>query len=143
MDISQYFRETLNLLSPSCLSVNKYYSPSNTAWFGHLWPKNGAIKLSCTAVSLENRNNRIFEALFAQDSDIVQMRDMAHSICLIKLYQITMRKKFDFLFLTALMVIKLSHTSHIVGPNLMKSSGNDSIVRQYVIKHPLGRCSLK
>ena len=24
------------------------------------------------------------------------MRDMAHSICLIKLYQITMRKKFQF-----------------------------------------------
>ena len=30
------------------------------------------------------------------------MRDMAHSICLIKLYQITMRKNFDFLFLTTL-----------------------------------------
>ena len=27
------------------------------------------------------------------------MRDMAHSICLIKLYQITMRKNLDFLFL--------------------------------------------
>ena len=27
---------------------------------------------------------------------------MAHSICLIKLYQITMRKNFDFLFLTSL-----------------------------------------
>ena len=32
------------------------------------------------------------------------MRDMAHSICLIKLYQITMRKNFDFLFLTTLSV---------------------------------------
>ena len=30
------------------------------------------------------------------------MRDMAHSICLINLYQITMRKNFDFLFLTTL-----------------------------------------
>ena len=30
------------------------------------------------------------------------MRDMAHSICLIKLCQVTMRKSFDFLFLTAL-----------------------------------------
>ena len=30
------------------------------------------------------------------------MQDMAHSICLIKLYQITIRKNFDFLFLTAL-----------------------------------------
>ena len=30
------------------------------------------------------------------------MRDMAHSICLIKLYQITMRKNLDFLFLTTL-----------------------------------------
>ena len=30
------------------------------------------------------------------------MRDMAHSICIIKVYQITMRKKFDFLFLTNL-----------------------------------------
>ena len=46
--------------------------------------------------------NRIFKALFQQDNDIVQMRDMAHSICLIKLYQITMRKNFDFLFLTTL-----------------------------------------
>ena len=33
------------------------------------------------------------------------MQDMAHSICLIKLYQITMRKNFDFLFLTALIVV--------------------------------------
>ena len=30
------------------------------------------------------------------------MGDMAHSICLIKLYQITMRKNFDVLFLTTL-----------------------------------------
>ena len=30
------------------------------------------------------------------------MRDMAHSICLIKLYQITMRKNFNVLFLTTL-----------------------------------------
>ena len=30
------------------------------------------------------------------------MRDMAHSICLKKLYQIMMRKNFDFLFLTTL-----------------------------------------
>ena len=30
------------------------------------------------------------------------MRDMAHSICLMKLYQITMWKNFDFLFLTTL-----------------------------------------
>ena len=30
------------------------------------------------------------------------MREMAHSICLIKLYQITMRKNFDFLFLNTL-----------------------------------------
>ena len=45
----------------------------------------------------KNRKSRIFEALFQQDNDIVQMRDMAHSICLIKLYQITMRKKFRFL----------------------------------------------
>ena len=33
------------------------------------------------------------------------MRDMAHSICLIKLYQITMRKNFDFLFLTTLIAL--------------------------------------
>ena len=32
------------------------------------------------------------------------MRDMADSVCLIKLYQITMRKKFYFLFLTTLSV---------------------------------------
>ena len=49
----QYFRETLNLLSPSCPPANRCYSPSNATWFGHLWPRNGAIKLSCTAVSLE------------------------------------------------------------------------------------------
>ena len=30
------------------------------------------------------------------------MRDMAHSICLIKLYLVTMRQKFRFLFLTTL-----------------------------------------
>ena len=49
----QYFRETLNLLSPSCLPTNRCYSPSNTTWFGHLWTKNSAINLCCTAVSLE------------------------------------------------------------------------------------------
>ena len=43
-----------------------------------------------------NRKNGIFEALFQQVNDIVQMRDMAHSICLIKLYQITMREIFQF-----------------------------------------------
>ena len=32
------------------------------------------------------------------------MGDIAHSICLIKLYQITMRKNFDFLFLTTLIL---------------------------------------
>ena len=36
--------------------------------------------------------NGIFEALFQKGNVIVQMRDMARSICLIKLYQITMRK---------------------------------------------------
>ena len=35
------------------------------------------------------------------------MQDMAHSICLIKLYQIMTRKKFDFLFLTTLMKLKI------------------------------------
>ena len=60
VDIFQYFRET----SPSRLPANRCYSPSHTTWFGHFWPKNGAIKLSCTAVSLENRKSRIFEALF-------------------------------------------------------------------------------
>ena len=30
------------------------------------------------------------------------MRDMAHSICLVQLYQIMMRKNFNFLFLTTL-----------------------------------------
>ena len=57
----------------------------------------------------KNRKNGIFEALFQQVNDIVQMRDMdmAHSICLIKLYQITMRKNFDFLFLTTLILIQL------------------------------------
>ena len=33
------------------------------------------------------------------------MQDMAHSIYLIKLYQMTMRKNFDFLFLTTLLAI--------------------------------------
>ena len=50
----------------------------------------------------KNRKNGIFEVLFQQVNDIVQMREMAHSICLIKLYQITMRKNFYFLFLTSL-----------------------------------------
>ena len=36
-------------------------------------------------------------------SYILKMRDMAQSIGLIKLDQIMMRKKFDFLFLTTLM----------------------------------------
>ena len=53
VDIFQYFRETSNLFLPSCLSANRCYSPSNTTWFGHFWPKNGAIRLFCTAVSLE------------------------------------------------------------------------------------------
>ena len=44
----------------------------------------------------KNRKSGIFEALFQQDNDIVKMRDMAHLICLIKLYQITIRKKFQF-----------------------------------------------
>ena len=44
----------------------------------------------------KNRKSGIFEALFQQDNDIVQMWDMAHSICPIKLDQITMRKKFKF-----------------------------------------------
>ena len=42
----------------------------------------------------KNRKNGIFEALFQLVNDIVEMREMAHSICLMKLYQITMRKKF-------------------------------------------------
>ena len=37
------------------------------------------------------------------------MRDMAHSICLIVLYQTSMRNKFDFLFLTTLKDIWISH----------------------------------
>ena len=32
---SQYFRETLNQLSSSCLPANRCYSPSNTTGFGH------------------------------------------------------------------------------------------------------------
>ena len=35
------------------------------------------------------------------------MRDVAHSICLIKRYQITMRKKIDFLFLCILRKINV------------------------------------
>ena len=53
VDIFQYFKETANLLLPSCRPVSRCYSPSNTTSFGHFWPKNGAIRLSCTAVSLE------------------------------------------------------------------------------------------
>ena len=38
------------------------------------------------------------------------MLDIAHSICLIKLYQIRMRKNFDFLFLTTLKsLFKIRH----------------------------------
>ena len=65
MDIFQYFRGTSNLLLSSCRPANRCYSPSNTPWFGHFWPKNDAIRLACTAVSLEkNRKNGIFEPLF-------------------------------------------------------------------------------
>ena len=53
VDIFQYFRETSNLLLPSRSPSNRCYSPSNTTCFGHFWPQNGAIRLSCTAVSLE------------------------------------------------------------------------------------------
>ena len=41
------------------------------------------------------------------------MRDMAQSICLIKLYQITMTKNFDVLFLTTLSTDKKSHKKWI------------------------------
>ena len=45
------------------------------------------------------------------------MRDMTtHSICLIKLYQITMRKKFDFLFLTTLSSINSGLNFHNFHP---------------------------
>ena len=41
------------------------------------------------------------------------MRDMAHSVCLIKLYQITTRKNFDFLFLTTLKTcVKMAKMAH-------------------------------
>ena len=36
----------------------------------------------------ENRKNGILEALFQLVNDIVQMRDIAHSICHIKLYSV-------------------------------------------------------
>ena len=63
--------------------------------------------------------NRIFEALFQQDNHIVQMRHMALSICLIKLYQTTMRKNFHFLFLTTLSLT----STHIFLPSLFLFSG--------------------
>ena len=74
-----------------------FLAPSNSTVQRFLW---------------KNRENGIFEALFEQDNDIVQMRDMAHSICLIKLYQITMRKSFDFLFLTTLKQLSLSNSQN-------------------------------
>ena len=55
MDNFLYFRETSNLNSPSCLLQTDVTAPLNTTWFGQFWPKPGAIKLSCTAVSLGNR----------------------------------------------------------------------------------------
>ena len=51
--------------------------------------------------------DRIFEALFQQDNDIVQMRYMAHLICLINLCQTMTRKSFDFLFLTTSLIAKV------------------------------------
>ena len=66
----------------------------------------------------KNRKNGIFEALFQQVNDIVQMWDMAHSICLIKLYQIKMRKNFDFLFLTTLKTVKKIIKSSFKSKNL-------------------------
>ena len=46
----------------------------------------------------KNRKNGIFEALFQQVNDIVQMRDMAHSICLMKLSNNDEKKKTIFCF---------------------------------------------
>ena len=115
MDIFQYFRETSNLLLPSCRPANRCYSPSNTTWFGYFWPKMAPSDPLVQRILWKNTKNGIFEALFQQVNDIVQMRDMAHSICLIKLYQMTMRKKFRFFvsddYLNVSQLPKLSHFS--------------------------------
>ena len=78
------------------------YLKHDKKWFGHFWPKTAPSDSLVQRFLWKNRKSRIFEGLFQQDNDIVQMRDMTHSICLVKLCQITMRKNFNFLFLTAL-----------------------------------------
>ena len=84
MDNFQYFRET------SCLPANRCYSASNNNVLGQ------KTASSNSPVQRFLWKNRIFEALLQWDNGIVQMRNMAHSICLINLYQTTMRKKFRF-----------------------------------------------
>ena len=55
LDSNQSSMETVGnyFQLPPCLPANGCYSPSNTTWSAHFWPKNGAIKLPCAAVSLE------------------------------------------------------------------------------------------
>ena len=48
---------------------------------------------------------------------MVQVRYMAHSICLIKLYQTTMTN-FEFLFLTTLRLMTISEKSWLAGPEI-------------------------
>ena len=47
------------------------------------------------------------------------MWDMAQSTCLIKLYQITMRKNFDFLFLTTLILWNLLPLVDVQNTNVL------------------------
>ena len=55
------------------------------------------------------------------------MRDMAHSICLMKLYQITMRKKFRFF------VSDYLNSSHLKNSGLhLNKNGTSSIAKNFI-----------
>ena len=98
MDISQYFRETTNLLSPSCLPTNRCYSRSNTAWFEQFWSKK------------RRHQTLLYSGFSGKIGKVEYLRRYFNRItipykcgtwlirfaCLIKLYQITMRKKIRY-----------------------------------------------
>ena len=103
MDIFQYFRETSNLLLPSCRPSNRCYSPSNTTWFGHFLAKKWRHQTPLySGFSGKIGKMEYLRRYFNRLTTSYKCGTMAHSICLIKLYQITIRKNSDFFFLTTL-----------------------------------------
>ena len=59
------------------------------------------------------------------------MQDMTHSICLIKLCQITMRKNYDFLFLTTLTMSRVFHRTVLSVILIYKSETTCSILTKF------------